>query len=243
MVANQIKRLFLSSVLLVGVLSGARLATAVEVGEKAPDFTLPSTTGKDISLSQFQGKQLVLIEFYGSDYSPVWAANLSARKADYSKFQKLNIQILGLSGNNPFSQKTFADSLQLPYPLLSDRSLKVAKAYGVVYGTTEGKIDYPGLEGLSTKRSFFLVDQQGIVQGRWIGEDLAIFSTEELLKAAGQIAGKPAEDAGEKKPSAMWDALPKDVMNKVMVTDLLARKHGAHAISTACRHEPRIQDL
>jgi hypothetical protein len=72
-----------------------------------------------------------------------------------------------------------------------------------VYGSTEGKIDYPGLEGLSTTRSFFLVDQQGIVRGRWIGEDLAVFSTEVLLKAAQEIVGKPAEDAREKKPSAM----------------------------------------
>jgi hypothetical protein len=71
MLANRGKSLLLSSMLLAGVLSGACLATAVEVGEKAPDFTLPSTTGKDISLSQFQGKQLVLIEFYGQDYSPV----------------------------------------------------------------------------------------------------------------------------------------------------------------------------
>jgi len=72
-----------------------------------------------------------------------------------------------------------------------------------VYGTTEGKIDYPGLEGLSTTRSFFLVDQQGIVRGRWIGEDLAVFSTEVFLKAAQAIVGKPAEEAREKKPSAM----------------------------------------
>ena len=71
MSANRIKSLFLAGVLLAGVLGGARLATAVEVGEKAPDFTLPSTTGKDISLSQFQGKQLVLIEFYGADFAPV----------------------------------------------------------------------------------------------------------------------------------------------------------------------------
>ena len=70
MLANRIKSLFLSSVLLASVLSGARLATAVEVGDKAPDFTLPSTIGNDISLSQFKGKQFVLIEFYGSDYSP-----------------------------------------------------------------------------------------------------------------------------------------------------------------------------
>jgi len=59
-----------------------------------------------------------------------------------------------------------------------------------VYGTTEGK-NNPDLEGLGAKRSFFLVDQQGIVRGRWIGEDLAVFPNEELLKAAGEIAGKP----------------------------------------------------
>ena len=71
MLAKRTKNLFLSGVLIVGILGGASVATAVEVGEKAPDFTLPSTIGETISLSQFQGKQFVLIEFYGSDYSPV----------------------------------------------------------------------------------------------------------------------------------------------------------------------------
>ena len=54
----------LLGVLLAGVLVGASAATALEVGEQAPDFTLPGTTGEKISLSQFQGKKLVLIEFY-----------------------------------------------------------------------------------------------------------------------------------------------------------------------------------
>ena len=71
MLAHRIKGRFLSSMLLASVLGVAGVATAVEVGEKAPDFTLPSTTGKDISLSQFKGKQLVLIEFYGADFAPV----------------------------------------------------------------------------------------------------------------------------------------------------------------------------
>ena len=65
------KGLFLSSVLLASVLSVASMARAVEVGEKAPDFTLPSTIGKDISLSEFLGKKYVLIEFYGADFAPV----------------------------------------------------------------------------------------------------------------------------------------------------------------------------
>jgi hypothetical protein len=55
---------------LIGMLGGGSVATALEVGEKAPDFTLPSTTGEQISLSQFQGKQHVLLEFYGVDFAP-----------------------------------------------------------------------------------------------------------------------------------------------------------------------------
>jgi AhpC/TSA family len=57
-------------VLLVSVLGGTGVTAALEIGEAAPDFTLPSTTGEQISLSQFRGKQPVLLEFYGSDFSP-----------------------------------------------------------------------------------------------------------------------------------------------------------------------------
>ena len=51
-------------------LTGIQVAAALEVGDKAPDFTLPSTTGEKISLSQFRGKKLVLLEFYGNDFMP-----------------------------------------------------------------------------------------------------------------------------------------------------------------------------
>ena len=54
-----------------GVLGVVSVATALEVGQQAPDFTLPSTTGEKISLSQFRGKQLVLLEFYGVEFEPV----------------------------------------------------------------------------------------------------------------------------------------------------------------------------
>ena len=53
------------------LLATAGPSSALEVGDKAPDFTLPATTGEKISLSQFRGKKLVLLEFYGADYSPV----------------------------------------------------------------------------------------------------------------------------------------------------------------------------
>jgi fructose-specific component phosphotransferase system IIB-like protein len=66
-------RVFVLSVLILAAASGARpdLAAALEVGKKAPDFALASTTGEKISLSQFLGKKAVLIEFYGADFAPV----------------------------------------------------------------------------------------------------------------------------------------------------------------------------
>jgi AhpC/TSA family len=64
------RRLFGLGALLAGILGVAGLATALEVGDKAPDFLLPSTMGGMTSLSMFQGKKLVLLEFYGADFAP-----------------------------------------------------------------------------------------------------------------------------------------------------------------------------
>ena len=116
--------------------------------------------------------------------------NLSARKVDYAKFEQAGVQLLGISGNNPFSQKAVADSLKLPYPLLSDLSLEVTKKYGVLYGSTPGTKDQYPIAGLVPKRAFFLIDRQGIVRGRWLGEDMSVFPTDVLLKAAREVADK-----------------------------------------------------
>jgi peroxiredoxin len=103
---------------------------------------------------------------------------MEARKADYSKFQELNVQILGIGSSNPFSQKTFADSLKLPYPLLSDfPNMQVIRSYGVL-----------GPAQVTARRAFFLVDQQGVVRGKWLVENKEIFPSEELLKTAQVMA-------------------------------------------------------
>jgi alkyl hydroperoxide reductase subunit AhpC len=101
----------------------------------------------------------------------------------------------------------------LSYPLLADVKMNAIKAYGVEYGSTScvastpgcntQKIDYPGMEGRVAKRSFFLVDENGIVRGKWIGEDLTVFSSEMFLKAAREILRKPAEDADAAKRPTM----------------------------------------
>lgn len=65
---NQGKILLFLGLLLAGLLGTTRVSSALEVGDKAPDFTLPSTTGGKISLSQFRGQKLVLVEFYVADF-------------------------------------------------------------------------------------------------------------------------------------------------------------------------------
>lgn len=93
------------------------------------------------------------------------------------------MQILGISANIPFSQKTFADSLKLPYPLLSDfPNLTTIKSYGGL--TSEWT-------ATTAQRWLFLVDKQGIVQGQWRGTSKDMFPSEVILKRAQELRGKP----------------------------------------------------
>jgi peroxiredoxin len=111
---------------------------------------------------------------------------VAAREADYSTFQELNVQVLGISANNPFSQKAFADSLKLVHPLLSDHpDLKVIRSYGVL----QHYVNEPSR--LTARRAFFLIDQEGIVQGRWLPEKQAeLFPSEPIMERVREIPGQ-----------------------------------------------------
>ena len=94
--------------------------------------------------------------------------------------------MLGISANNPFSQKTFAESLQLPHPLLSDHpDLKVSWSYGVLQHYTADP------SRLAARRAFFLIDQQGIVRWRWLAQGAELVPSDPILEAAREITGKP----------------------------------------------------
>ena len=92
------------------------------------------------------------------------------------------MQILGISANNPFSQKVFADSLKLPYPLLSDfPQLETIQSYGGL--SRELKLTV-------AQRWFFLMDLDGIVRGRWMGNTKDLQTSEPILEVARRIAKK-----------------------------------------------------
>jgi len=94
----------------------------------------------------------------------------------------LNVQVLSISSDSTFAQKTFADSLKLPYPLLSDRPPKVITRYGVLAPNKAYAL-----------RAYFLVDQQGILRKQWLlgiaGDDI-VFPSEPILKAVQELSGK-----------------------------------------------------
>jgi peroxiredoxin len=104
---------------------------------------------------------------------------------DYGKFEKLNVQLLAIGASNPFSQKTFADSMQLPYPLLSDYpDLKVIRQYGVL--THKGEAKRPMAKG-----SYFLIDKEGILRGVWMHpEGMEVFPSDPFLQMARELEEK-----------------------------------------------------
>ena len=118
-------------------------------------------------------------------------ANLATRKVDFDKFSELEVQILGIAASPVFAQKTFADSLELPYPLLADLpGLIVIHSYelGVEF---EGKI--------IARPAYILIDKDGIVRGQWISGDSSeaefgedeIFPSKPILDLAREIQSNP----------------------------------------------------
>ena len=102
--------------------------------------------------------------------------------ADHRKFEALDVQILGISASNSFSQKTFADSLKLPFPLLSDfPDLKTIRSFGGVN---------PNVAVTIALRSFFLIDREGVIRGQWRGTGKDVSPSEPILKAVRALAGR-----------------------------------------------------
>jgi len=135
-----------------------------QVGSKAPDFTLPSSSKGDISLGQVLGTGPVIILFYPSDWGMMCAVEMSTFRDMYKDFEEIGAVFLPISTNSVYSHRAWAEHLRLPFPLLSDFDGRIAKSYGVLCGE-EGY-----LKGRSN-RAVFVVDKEGQVRFTWIAED------------------------------------------------------------------------
>ena len=140
----------------------------VKVGDKAPDFTLMDVDMKPRSLDEFLGKKVVLAFFVGA-FTSTCTMEMCAFRDSMARLTDLHAQVIGISVNDPFSNKGFAEKNYLPYPILSDYKREVIKKYGLELD------NFAGLQGYTVaKRSIFILDQVGIVRYMWVSDNPAI---------------------------------------------------------------------
>lgn len=129
----------------------------VTVGEKAPDFTLPSDGGKDVSLHDYLGQKVILY-FYPKDNTSGCTLEAQAFRNHLEDFKKLGYQVLGVSRDSIKKHCNFRDKNELNFPLLSDEEEKVVNLYGVLKEKSMYGRKYMGIE-----RSTFIIDEKGIL--------------------------------------------------------------------------------
>src|SRR5207302_9329951 len=136
---------------------------SVDVGSKAPDFTLMSDERQPVTLSAFRGKPVVLA-FFPAAFSSVCAKELCTFRDSLAQLNGANAQVYGISVDTFFTLKAFHDHEKLTFPLLSDFNKQVIRDYGVF------NEDMIGLKGIA-KRAVFVLDRNGIVRYREVLED------------------------------------------------------------------------
>tara|TARA_B100000524_G_scaffold69873_1_gene32205 strand:- start:105 stop:554 length:450 start_codon:yes stop_codon:yes gene_type:complete len=128
---------------------------------KAANFTLPSTNKKNFTLTESQGKYIVLY-FYPKDDTPGCTIETNDFNKLYSKFKKLNCDVYGISKDNIKSHDKFREKYKIKFDLLSDEELKVLKKYKVW-----AKKKFMGREFMGIVRTTFLIDKKGKTLKVW----------------------------------------------------------------------------
>ncbi len=126
---------------------------AVKVGDKAPDFTLPSQMGDDVTLSEFFGKKNVVLYFYPKDETTGCTKEACTFRDNYEELTKLDAEVIGVSGQSVESHKSFASHHGLPFILLSDKNNNIRELYGV-----------PSSMGIIPGRVTYIIDKKGMVR-------------------------------------------------------------------------------
>jgi peroxiredoxin Q/BCP len=134
---------------------------APDAGAKAPDFSLPDGNGKNVSLMDFKGKNLV-IYFYPKDDTPGCTKEACDFRDNLARLKKAGAAVVGVSRDPVKSHAKFAAKYDLPFPLLSDVEGEMLQAYGVWQ-----KKSFMGKSFMGIVRTTFLVDGKGVVRKVW----------------------------------------------------------------------------
>ena len=126
---------------------------ALHIGDPAPDFDLPSSTGETVRLSDFRGQSEVVLFFYPKDNSPACTMEACSFRDSYEAFREAGAEVIGISADSADSHRRFIDRFRLPFRLLADTDGAVRSRYGV-----------PRTLGLFPGRVTYLIDRDGMVR-------------------------------------------------------------------------------
>ncbi len=148
----------------------------VDVGSKAPAFSLVDTKREVKSLADFAGKKTVLA-FFPAAFSGICDTEMCSFRDSMADLNDLNANVVGISVDAPFANAEFATRHGLQFPVLSDYRREAVKEYGVELE------NFAGLEGLTVaQRSVFILDEAGTVRWSWIAEKASILPDYDAIK-------------------------------------------------------------
>lgn len=130
---------------------------SLKVGDKAPKFTLRNSDTKEVSLKDYEGKNVVLL-FFPLAFTSVCTAELCTMRDNISTYEDLDAEILGVSVDSLFTLSKFKEAEKLNFQLLSDFNKDVSQAYGAYYD--DFVLDMKGV----SKRSAFVIDKEGTIR-------------------------------------------------------------------------------
>jgi peroxiredoxin Q/BCP len=148
----------------------------VKVGDKAPEFTLPSQMGDNVNLSEFFGKKNVVLYFYPKDETTGCTKEACMFRDNYEELTKLDAEVIGVSGQSVESHISFASHYGLPFILLSDEGNNIRGLYGV-----------PSSMGIIPGRVTYIIDKKGMVRHIFSSQTQAQKHVEEAKKALLEI--------------------------------------------------------
>ncbi len=135
---------------------------AVEVGEKAPDFILPSDRWENkVSLEEARREGPVVLFFYPGDWSSVCTDQMGQLQQEIGRFEEKGARILGVSVDSPWSHRAWAEERGIEFPLLSDFGREAVEEYGVKH-----EAGFP-------ERAYFIIDQEGVVWAKKVEDSIS----------------------------------------------------------------------
>jgi peroxiredoxin Q/BCP len=153
----------------------------LKTGDKVPDFTLPSTGGGKVTLSDLWAKKTVVLFFYPKDDTPGCTVEACSFRDEYDTFAQAGAEVVGVSSDSVESHDRFASKHKLPMTLLSDADGRVRSLFGV-----------RATLGLFPGRATFVIDRQGIVRHVFVSQLRAGAHVGEALSVVKELTAAPA---------------------------------------------------